>query len=160
MMWPFSLILVNRLTPILWKRMCANTGTTSCVEQSSGEASRALCNAWKGVFACMWSKTSACHFWTGNLRADRGGETTHRWPQSGQKGTSHTPPWCCIERTCSISLGLYFTAWCCYLCCQVYYEPMLKLDIMTESELGQIFGTLDSLIPLHQGELSVLNTFR
>lgn len=29
---------------------------------------------------------------------------------------------------------------------------MLKLDIMTESELGQIFGTLDSLIPLHQGK--------
>lgn len=37
------------------------------------------------------------------------------------------------------------------VCSQVYYEPMLKLDIMTESELGQIFGTLDSLIPLHQG---------
>lgn len=37
------------------------------------------------------------------------------------------------------------------VCCQVYYEPMLKLDIMTESELGQIFGTLDSLIPLHEG---------
>lgn len=35
---------------------------------------------------------------------------------------------------------------------QVYYEPMLKLDIMTESELGQIFGTLDSLIPLHEGK--------
>ncbi|XP_056157703.1 rho guanine nucleotide exchange factor (GEF) 3, like [Lampris incognitus] len=34
---------------------------------------------------------------------------------------------------------------------KVYYEPMLKLDIMTESELGQIFGTLDSLIPLHEG---------
>lgn len=32
---------------------------------------------------------------------------------------------------------------------------MLKLDIMTESELGQIFGTLDSLIPLHEGEPSV-----
>ncbi|CAG07346.1 unnamed protein product, partial [Tetraodon nigroviridis] len=45
-----------------------------------------------------------------------------------------------------------------YLCCQVYYEPMLKLDILTESELGQIFGTLDSLIPLHQGSfLSALN---
>lgn len=28
---------------------------------------------------------------------------------------------------------------------------MLKLDIMTESELGQIFGTLDTLIPLHEG---------
>lgn len=37
---------------------------------------------------------------------------------------------------------------------QVYYEPMLKLDIMTESELGQIFGTLDSLIPLHEGKHS------
>lgn len=39
---------------------------------------------------------------------------------------------------------------------QVYYEPMLKLDIMTESELGQIFGTLDSLIPLHQGNFFFL----
>lgn len=37
---------------------------------------------------------------------------------------------------------------------KVYYEPMLKLDILTESELGQIFGTLDSLIPLHEGEPS------
>ncbi len=41
------------------------------------------------------------------------------------------------------------------MCYQVYYEPMLKLDIMTESELGQIFGTLDSLIPLHQGKASL-----
>ena len=29
---------------------------------------------------------------------------------------------------------------------------MLKLSIMTEQELNQIFGTLDSLIPLHEGE--------
>lgn len=39
---------------------------------------------------------------------------------------------------------------------QVYYEPMLKLDIMSESELRQIFGTLDSLIPLHEGEPPLL----
>lgn len=39
---------------------------------------------------------------------------------------------------------------------KVYYEPMLKLDIMTESELGQIFGTLDSLIPLHEDFLARL----
>lgn len=39
---------------------------------------------------------------------------------------------------------------------------MLKLDIMTESELGQIFGTLDSLIPLHEGEPSLfaVHTFK
>ncbi|XP_029975313.1 rho guanine nucleotide exchange factor (GEF) 3, like isoform X2 [Salarias fasciatus] len=43
---------------------------------------------------------------------------------------------------------------------KVYYEPMLKLDIMTESELGQIFGTLDSLIPLHQDLLSRLERLR
>ena len=30
-------------------------------------------------------------------------------------------------------------------------DPMLKLSIMTEQELNQIFGTLDSLIPLHEG---------
>lgn len=29
---------------------------------------------------------------------------------------------------------------------------MLKLSIMMEHELNQIFGTLDSLIPLHEGE--------
>lgn len=29
---------------------------------------------------------------------------------------------------------------------------MLKLSIMTEHELTQIFGTLDSLIPLHEGK--------
>ncbi|KAM4610913.1 rho guanine nucleotide exchange factor (GEF) 3, like isoform 2-T2 [Polymixia lowei] len=43
---------------------------------------------------------------------------------------------------------------------KVYYEPMLKLDIMTESELGQIFGTLDSLIPLHEDLLSRLEKLR
>ncbi|XP_059189369.1 rho guanine nucleotide exchange factor (GEF) 3, like [Centropristis striata] len=43
---------------------------------------------------------------------------------------------------------------------KVYYEPMLKLDIMTESELGQIFGTLDSLIPLHEDFLSRLERLR
>nr|XP_019951559.1 PREDICTED: rho guanine nucleotide exchange factor 3-like isoform X1 [Paralichthys olivaceus] len=43
---------------------------------------------------------------------------------------------------------------------KVYYEPMLKLDIMTESELGQIFGTLDSLIPLHEDLLSRLERLR
>ncbi|XP_071755039.1 rho guanine nucleotide exchange factor (GEF) 3, like [Centroberyx gerrardi] len=43
---------------------------------------------------------------------------------------------------------------------KVYYEPMLKLAIMTESELGQIFGTLDSLIPLHEDLLSRLERLR
>ncbi|KAK5923746.1 hypothetical protein CgunFtcFv8_000688 [Champsocephalus gunnari] len=43
---------------------------------------------------------------------------------------------------------------------KVYYEPMLKLDILTESERGQIFGTLDSLIPLHQDLLSRLERLR
>ncbi|KAG8002639.1 Rho guanine nucleotide exchange factor 3 [Nibea albiflora] len=43
---------------------------------------------------------------------------------------------------------------------KVYYEPMLKLEILTESELGQIFGTLDSLIPLHQDLLSRLERLR
>lgn len=37
---------------------------------------------------------------------------------------------------------------------------MLKLDIMTESELGQIFGTLDSLIPLHEGTVIILLEFK
>uniref|UniRef100_A0A8C9WHA7 Rho guanine nucleotide exchange factor (GEF) 3, like n=1 Tax=Scleropages formosus TaxID=113540 RepID=A0A8C9WHA7_SCLFO len=43
---------------------------------------------------------------------------------------------------------------------KVYYEPMLKLDIMTESELGQIFGTLDTLIPLHEDFLNRLENLR
>ncbi|XP_042264552.1 rho guanine nucleotide exchange factor (GEF) 3, like isoform X1 [Thunnus albacares] len=43
---------------------------------------------------------------------------------------------------------------------KVYYEPMLKLDILTESELGQIFGTLDSLIPLHEDLLGRLERLR
>lgn len=37
---------------------------------------------------------------------------------------------------------------------QAYHDPMLKLSIMTEQELNQIFGTLDSLIPLHEGIIS------
>nr|XP_020472079.1 rho guanine nucleotide exchange factor 3-like [Monopterus albus] len=43
---------------------------------------------------------------------------------------------------------------------KVYYEPMLKLDIMTESELGHIFGTLDSLIPLHKDLLRRLERLK
>lgn len=38
---------------------------------------------------------------------------------------------------------------------QAYHDPMLKLSIMTEQELNQIFGTLDSLIPLHEGRVLV-----
>lgn len=34
---------------------------------------------------------------------------------------------------------------------KAYRDPMLKLSIMNEQELNQIFGTLDSLIPLHEG---------
>lgn len=48
------------------------------------------------------------------------------------------------------SVHMFGLCWC----FQVYYEPMLKLEILTESELGIIFGTLDSLIPLHEGEHS------
>lgn len=40
----------------------------------------------------------------------------------------------------------------CVISSQAYRDPMLKLSIMTEHELNQIFGTLDSLIPLHEGE--------
>nr|XP_057911474.1 rho guanine nucleotide exchange factor 3 isoform X2 [Doryrhamphus excisus] len=39
---------------------------------------------------------------------------------------------------------------------KAYHDPMLKLSIMTELELNQIFGTLDSLIPLHEDLLSRL----
>lgn len=38
---------------------------------------------------------------------------------------------------------------------QAYHDPMLKLSIMTEQELNQIFGTLDSLIPLHEGKTQI-----
>ncbi|XP_061592033.1 rho guanine nucleotide exchange factor (GEF) 3, like [Cololabis saira] len=43
---------------------------------------------------------------------------------------------------------------------KVYYEPMRKLEILSENELGQIFGTLDSLIPLHEDLLSRLERLR
>ncbi|KAK2861668.1 hypothetical protein Q5P01_001201 [Channa striata] len=43
---------------------------------------------------------------------------------------------------------------------KVYHDPMLKLSIMTEQELNQIFGTLDSLIPLHEDLLSRLRQAR
>lgn len=39
---------------------------------------------------------------------------------------------------------------------KAYHDPMLTLSIMTEQELNQIFGTLDSLIPLHEGHLEPL----
>ncbi|XP_039626660.1 rho guanine nucleotide exchange factor 3 isoform X3 [Polypterus senegalus] len=43
---------------------------------------------------------------------------------------------------------------------KAYRDPMLKLSIMTEQELNQIFGTLDSLIPLHEDLLSRLRQAR
>ncbi|XP_072455106.1 rho guanine nucleotide exchange factor 3 isoform X9 [Notamacropus eugenii] len=43
---------------------------------------------------------------------------------------------------------------------KAYHDPMLKLSIMTEQELNQIFGTLDSLIPLHEDLLSQLQEVR
>ncbi|XP_038604218.1 rho guanine nucleotide exchange factor 3-like [Tachyglossus aculeatus] len=41
-----------------------------------------------------------------------------------------------------------------------YYEPMQTLAILSETELQQIFGTLDDLIPLHQDLLSQLQRAR
>ncbi|XP_078520797.1 rho guanine nucleotide exchange factor 3-like isoform X4 [Lissotriton helveticus] len=41
-----------------------------------------------------------------------------------------------------------------------YYEPMLKLAIMSEEELTEIFSTLDSLIPLHEDLLLHLGRIR
>lgn len=86
----------------------------------------------------------ADHIWV-----DSGRETAHWRSESSEKGLSFSQ-WNC-------------TQWCFYrhdfnLYCflQVYYEPMLKLDILTESELGQIFGTLDSLIPLHEGKFDLV----
>ncbi|CAJ1052001.1 rho guanine nucleotide exchange factor 3 isoform X1 [Xyrichtys novacula] len=43
---------------------------------------------------------------------------------------------------------------------KAYHDPMLKLSIMTEQELNQIFGTLESLIPLHEDLLSRLKDAR
>ncbi|XP_016315034.1 rho guanine nucleotide exchange factor 3 isoform X2 [Sinocyclocheilus anshuiensis] len=43
---------------------------------------------------------------------------------------------------------------------KAYRDPMLKLSIMTEHELNQIFFTLDSLIPLHEDLLSRLREAR
>ncbi|XP_048409689.1 neuroepithelial cell-transforming gene 1 protein isoform X2 [Stegostoma tigrinum] len=39
---------------------------------------------------------------------------------------------------------------------KAYHDPMLKLSIMTEEELTQIFGALDSYIPLHEDLLTEL----
>lgn len=43
---------------------------------------------------------------------------------------------------------------------KAYHDPMRTLCIMTEQELNQIFGTLDSLIPLHEDLLSRLRDAR
>uniref|UniRef100_A0A8C6YAE9 Rho guanine nucleotide exchange factor 3 n=1 Tax=Naja naja TaxID=35670 RepID=A0A8C6YAE9_NAJNA len=43
---------------------------------------------------------------------------------------------------------------------KAYHDPMLKLSIMSEEELNQIFGTLDSLIPLHEDLLKRLKEIR
>ncbi|NP_001085925.1 Rho guanine nucleotide exchange factor (GEF) 3, gene 1 S homeolog [Xenopus laevis] len=41
-----------------------------------------------------------------------------------------------------------------------YYEPMLKLEILSQEELDQIFGILDTLVPLHQDLLDRLLKLR
>ncbi|XP_053328894.1 rho guanine nucleotide exchange factor 3-like isoform X2 [Spea bombifrons] len=41
-----------------------------------------------------------------------------------------------------------------------YYEPMLKLEIMSPEELNQIFGIIDTLPPLHQDLLNRLQRLR
>ncbi|TRY54513.1 hypothetical protein DNTS_009218, partial [Danionella cerebrum] len=43
---------------------------------------------------------------------------------------------------------------------KAYHDPMLKLCILKEDELNQIFGTLESLIPLHEDLLSRLRDAR
>lgn len=43
---------------------------------------------------------------------------------------------------------------------KAYHDPMRTLRILTELELTQIFGTLDSLIPLHEDLLSRLRDAR
>ncbi|XP_036388543.1 rho guanine nucleotide exchange factor 3-like [Megalops cyprinoides] len=43
---------------------------------------------------------------------------------------------------------------------RAYHHPMLKLSIMSEQELTQIFSTLDSLIPLHEDLLRRLQEAR
>ncbi|KAJ3612182.1 hypothetical protein NHX12_020459 [Muraenolepis orangiensis] len=40
---------------------------------------------------------------------------------------------------------------------KAYHDPMLKLSIMSEEELTQIFGNLDAYIPLHQELLARLS---
>lgn len=86
---------------------------------------------------------------TGDIWNDARREAVDWRSQFGQKGLLNL--WPCV--TVHVLLVLCWIMLCPPLHFQVYYEPMLKLDIMTESELGQIFGTLDSLIPLHEGEL-------
>jgi len=41
---------------------------------------------------------------------------------------------------------------------QAYHDPMLKLSIMSEDELTQIFGNLDTYIPMHQELLARLSS--
>ncbi|KAG7278613.1 hypothetical protein CRUP_013356 [Coryphaenoides rupestris] len=41
---------------------------------------------------------------------------------------------------------------------KAYHDPMLKLSIMSEDELTQIFGNLDTYIPLHQELLARLSS--
>ncbi|XP_069785278.1 rho guanine nucleotide exchange factor 3-like isoform X2 [Narcine bancroftii] len=43
---------------------------------------------------------------------------------------------------------------------KAYHEPMLKLNIMSEGELAQIFGSMYSLIPIHEDLLSRLQQVR
>ena len=42
---------------------------------------------------------------------------------------------------------------------QTYHDSMAKLKILTEDELKQIFGPIDTLKPLHQGsfDFSLIN---
>lgn len=39
---------------------------------------------------------------------------------------------------------------------QTYRDSMQKLHLMTDGELEQIFGPIDDLMPIHEGNLSLL----
>lgn len=106
--------------------------------------SHRLANDVRDLFFCFFSPVA------GDIWNDARREAVDRRPQFGQKGLFKYSSLCVAISVVLVRCWLMLYP---ALHFQVYYEPMLKLDIMTESELGQIFGTLDSLIPLHEGVL-------
>ena len=114
-----------------------------------------------------WLHSQTLSFPPGHLRVGSGRARLGGGSQAGKEGKqkplfppkeqTFLPHFPCS--TCIFWVRVCVCGCVCVCLVQAYHDPMLKLSIMTEQELNQIFGTLESLIPLHEGRRSIWTVF-